>query len=99
MVQMLSTRPLADIPPFNNVQNEIFDMVKPAISEHITLKDLINWFVCLFVFEWIHRNSWEWSVFSAQGGLVLSILIDIGSFWTYEVWERSCLVLFEYLLF
>jgi len=56
---MLSTRPLADIPPFNNVQNEIFDMVKPAISEHITLKDLINWFVCLFLNEFIeiHEND------------------------------------------
>ncbi|CAF4750218.1 unnamed protein product [Rotaria socialis] len=60
---MLSTRPLTDIPPFNNVQNEIFDMVKPVDSMRITLKDLIN---------------------CGQGGLVLSILIDIGSFWTYE---------------
>lgn len=42
---MLSTKPLTDIPPFNNVQNEIFDMVKPVNSMHITLKDLINWFV------------------------------------------------------
>ncbi|CAF2111505.1 unnamed protein product [Rotaria magnacalcarata] len=63
MIQMLSTRPLTDIPPFNNVQNEIFDMVKPVDSMRITLKDLIN---------------------CGQGGLVLSILIDIGSFWTYE---------------
>ncbi|CAF0778963.1 unnamed protein product [Rotaria sordida] len=63
MVQMLSTRPLTDIPPFNNVQNEIFDMVKPVDSMRITLKDLIN---------------------CGQGGLVLSILIDIGSFWAYE---------------
>jgi serine/threonine-protein phosphatase 2A regulatory subunit B'' len=45
MIQMLATRPLADIPPFNNVQNEIFDMVKPVNSMHITLKDLINWCV------------------------------------------------------
>lgn len=45
MIQMLSTRPLTDIPPFNNVQNEIFDMVKPVDSMRITLKDLINWFV------------------------------------------------------
>ncbi|CAF4959691.1 unnamed protein product, partial [Rotaria socialis] len=40
MIQMLSTRPLTDIPPFNNVQNEIFDMVKPVDSMRITLKDL-----------------------------------------------------------
>ncbi|CAF0972295.1 unnamed protein product [Adineta ricciae] len=63
MIQMLSTRPLTEVPPFNNVQNEIFDMVKPVDSMRITLKDLIN---------------------CSQGGLVLSILIDIGSFWTYE---------------
>ncbi len=43
MIQMLSTRPVAEIPPFNNVQNEIFDMVKPVDSGRITLKDLINW--------------------------------------------------------
>lgn len=42
---MLATRPLTDMPPFNNVQNEIFDMVKPVDSMRITLKDLINWFV------------------------------------------------------
>jgi hypothetical protein len=48
MIQMLSSRPLTDIPPFNNVQNEIFDMVKPVDSMCITLKDLINWLViCL----------------------------------------------------
>ncbi|CAF3488248.1 unnamed protein product [Adineta steineri] len=63
MIQMLSTRPLTEVPPFNNVQNEIFDMVKPVDSMRITLKDLIN---------------------CGQGGLVLSILIDISSFWTYE---------------
>jgi len=45
MIQMLATRPSAEIPPFNNVQNEIFDMVKPVDSMRITLKDLINWFV------------------------------------------------------
>ena len=45
MVEMLSTRPLSELPPFNNLQNEIFDMVKPADSVRITLKDLINWSV------------------------------------------------------
>lgn len=45
MIQMLSTRPLTEIPPFNNVQNEIYDMVKPADPTRITLKDLINRFV------------------------------------------------------
>ena len=45
---MLSTRPLTEIPPFNNVQNEIYDMVKPADQTRITLKDLINWFVDYF---------------------------------------------------
>jgi len=60
---MLATRPLTEIPPFNNVQNEIFDMVKPVDSMRITLKDLIN---------------------CGQGGLVISILVDIGSFWSYE---------------
>ncbi|CAF1450615.1 unnamed protein product, partial [Didymodactylos carnosus] len=63
IIQMLATRPFADVPPFNNVQNEIFDMVKPVDSTRITLKDLIN---------------------CGQGGLVLSILIDINSFWSYE---------------
>ena len=90
MIQMLETRPSAEMPPFNNVQNEIFDMVKPADTMRITLKDLINWFVreaSLFT----RAKSF---VCSAQGGLVLSILIDIGSFWAYEVndprWKLIC---------
>lgn len=29
--------------PFENVQDEIFDMVKPAQPDRITLKDLLNW--------------------------------------------------------
>ena len=45
MIQLLESRPGAEMPPFNNLQNEIFDMVKPADSMRITLKDLINWFV------------------------------------------------------
>ena len=49
MIQMLATRPLTDIPPFNNVQNEIFDMVKPVDSMRITLKDLINWLVIIYI--------------------------------------------------
>ena len=50
MIQMLSTRPLTEVPPFNNVQNEIFDMVKPVDSMRITLKDLINWLVLILNF-------------------------------------------------
>ena len=78
---MLSTRPLAEIPSFNNVQNEIFDMVKPVDSMRITLKDLINWFVPYLEIS----QTIEICFFSGQGGLVLSILVDISSFWTYEV--------------
>ena len=49
MIQMLATRPVTDIPPFNNIQNEIFDMVKPAHAMRIGLKDLINWLVYSFL--------------------------------------------------
>ena len=40
---MLEVRAPPDIPPFINIQNEIFDMVKPADNMRLTLKDLINW--------------------------------------------------------
>lgn len=29
--------------PFENIQDEIFDMVKPMQPDRITLKDLLNW--------------------------------------------------------
>ncbi|XP_064601702.1 serine/threonine-protein phosphatase 2A regulatory subunit B'' subunit gamma-like [Liolophura sinensis] len=48
---------------FQDVKDEIFDMVKPADPLHITLQDL----VC-----------------SGQGDTVVSILIDLNDFWTYE---------------
>lgn len=28
---------------FENIQNEIFDMVKPVQPDRITLNDLLNW--------------------------------------------------------
>ena len=48
---------------FQDVKDEIFDMVKPADPLRITLQDLIS---------------------SGQGGTVVSILIDLNGFWTYE---------------
>ena len=49
--------------------NEVFDMVKPARSGRITLKDLIK---------------------CCQGDIIVSILIDVNGFWTYE--NREALV-------
>lgn len=52
--------------------NEVFDMVKPTISDRITLKDLIK---------------------CCQGDIIVSILIDVNGFWTYE--NREALVAAE----
>ncbi|XP_064622288.1 serine/threonine-protein phosphatase 2A regulatory subunit B'' subunit gamma-like isoform X2 [Lineus longissimus] len=54
---------------FEDVKDEIFDMIKPADPLKITLQDLIN---------------------SGQGDTVVSILIDLNGFWTYE--NREVLV-------
>lgn len=54
---------------FEDVKDEIFDMIKPADSLKVTLKDLI---LC------------------GQGDTVVSILIDLNGFWTYE--NREVLV-------
>ncbi|KAL5464138.1 hypothetical protein EMCRGX_G033105 [Ephydatia muelleri] len=48
---------------FEDVKDEIFDMVKPKEPQHITLQDLIN---------------------SGQGATVISILIDLNGFLSYE---------------
>ena len=48
---------------FEDVKDEIFDMVRPKDPYKITLQDLIN---------------------SGQGDTVISILIDLNGFWTYE---------------
>ncbi|XP_050404176.1 serine/threonine-protein phosphatase 2A regulatory subunit B'' subunit gamma [Patella vulgata] len=48
---------------FQDVNDEIFDMVKPADPLKITLEDLIN---------------------CGKGDTVVSILIDLNDFWTYE---------------
>lgn len=54
---------------FEDVKDEIFDMVKPVDSSKITLQDLIN---------------------CGQGDVVVSILIDLNGFWSYE--NREVLV-------
>ncbi|KAM4724315.1 serine/threonine-protein phosphatase 2A regulatory subunit B'' subunit gamma [Anableps anableps] len=54
---------------FQDVKDEIFDMVKPKDPYKITLQDLVN---------------------SCQGDTVVSILIDLNGFWTYE--NREVLV-------
>ncbi|XP_066999650.1 serine/threonine-protein phosphatase 2A regulatory subunit B'' subunit gamma [Anabrus simplex] len=48
---------------FEDVKDEIFDMVKPTDPTRITLQDLIN---------------------CGQGDTMVSILIDLNGFWTYE---------------
>ena len=48
---------------FEDVKDEIFDMVRPKDPYKITLQDLVN---------------------SGQGDTVISILIDLNGFWTYE---------------
>ncbi|CAE1174197.1 PPP2R3 [Acanthosepion pharaonis] len=55
---------------FEDVKDEIFDMVKPKDPLKITLQDLI---------------------YSGKGDTVLSILIDLNDFWTYE--NREYIVL------
>ncbi|KAL7648208.1 UNVERIFIED_CONTAM: hypothetical protein RMT77_000111 [Armadillidium vulgare] len=48
---------------FEDVKDEIFDMVKPSDATKITLQDLID---------------------CGQGDVVVSILIDLNGFWSYE---------------
>ncbi|KAJ1520610.1 hypothetical protein ONE63_003720 [Megalurothrips usitatus] len=48
---------------FEDVKDEIFDMVKPQDPTRITLQDLLN---------------------CGQGDTMVSILIDLNGFWTYE---------------
>lgn len=72
--------------PFENIQDEIFDMVKPAQPDRITLKDLLNWygvdnvktFGCLGTVILLDSFS------SEQGDTVISILIDLNGFWNHE---------------
>lgn len=42
-----------ELVPFENIQDEIFDMVKPEQPDRITLKDLLRWLViiCSSIFE------------------------------------------------
>lgn len=54
---------------FEDVKDEIFDMVKPEDPMNITLQDLIN---------------------CGQGDTIVSVLIDLNGFWTYE--NREVLV-------
>ncbi len=54
---------------FEDVKDEIFDMVRPADPLRITLDDLVR---------------------CGQGDTVVSILIDLNGFWTYE--NREVLV-------
>ena len=58
-----------DLVKFEDVKDEIFDMVRPADPLRITLEDLIK---------------------SGNGETVVSILIDLNGFWTYE--NREVLV-------
>ena len=48
---------------FEDVKDEIFDMVRPKDALKISLQDLVN---------------------CGQGDTVVSILIDLNGFWTYE---------------
>ena len=48
---------------FEDVKDEIFDMVRPKDSLRITLEDMVN---------------------CGNGDTVVSILIDLNGFWTYE---------------
>ena len=48
---------------FEDVKDEIFDMVRPEDPLRITLKDLIR---------------------CGNGDTVVSILVDLNGFWTYE---------------
>ena len=99
-----------------SVQDEIFDMVKPADPLHLTLQDLITRY-CTYIHRqlqlyiscsyamytttcWQGRSVWpqmlQYSlphdtchppyvcIYSGQGETVVSILIDLTGFWTYE---------------
>ena len=58
-----------DLVQFQDVKDEIFDMVRPRDPHKITLKDIID---------------------SGNGETVVSILIDLNGFWSYE--NRESLV-------
>ncbi|XP_063242830.1 serine/threonine-protein phosphatase 2A regulatory subunit B'' subunit gamma-like [Bacillus rossius redtenbacheri] len=62
-IQELMVRHQQEPVSFEDVKDEIFDMVKPRDPCRITLKELI---AC------------------GQGGTIVSILVDLNGFWTYE---------------
>lgn len=65
---------------FNDVKNEIFDMVKPIEPTCITFKDLILryvWLISTLFSNFFYFNS-------GQGSVVAGILTDSNKFWTYE---------------
>ncbi|XP_023225429.1 serine/threonine-protein phosphatase 2A regulatory subunit B'' subunit gamma-like isoform X3 [Centruroides sculpturatus] len=68
-IQDLMTQHGQEPVSFEDVKDEIFDMVKPEDPLKITLQDLIN---------------------CGQGDTVVSVLIDLNGFWTYE--NREVLV-------
>lgn len=66
---------------FQDLKDEIFDMVKPTDPNKITVKDLINrWELELFFTKVFTYGLY----FSDQGDTVVSILIEYQRFCAYE---------------
>lgn len=73
---------------FDDVKNEIFDMVKPADPLRITLQDLVKWQVLLFIVKNINSNIY--SNFTVQ------LIMGYSSL---GVLNLNIVVLFTYLFF
>lgn len=70
---------------FEDVKDQVFDMVKPKDPLRITLKDLINWFVVFFfLIPIVFFNHLPIQFSSGQGETVISILIEFHKFWAYD---------------
>lgn len=75
---------------FDDVKDEIFDMVKPADPCKITLQDLLTWYGIKTSWKLRTNNLFEFFewynnfVYSGQGSTMVSILIEFHGFWAYE---------------
>lgn len=72
-----------EVVAFDDVNDEIFDMVRPSDPSKITLQDLISWYLWLFIKITFDCNS-LFKCISGYGDTVINILIDLDGFWTYE---------------
>lgn len=77
-----------EVVAFDDVNDEIFDMVRPADPSKISLQDLVNWYYLVTLIAEcstiIALSFCALPFISGYGDTVVNILIDLDGFWTYE---------------